>query len=177
MNVTPPPARVGKLRVLRYVGANGGKQGLWECACDCGIVKLVSTGELKRGSTKSCGCEQRRRAGVLMRLRVRSHANENGCFVWDGSCRPDGYINFKMPNGTRNGAAVSGHRIAYELMRGPIPGSAQVLHRCDNRRCWNPAHLFLGTHTDNMRDMVSKGRHVRQVASRAMTECFAKGLL
>ena len=44
---------------------------------------------------------------------------------------------------------------------GPIPSKMQVLHRCDVMRCCNPAHLFLGTHQDNMRDKMAKGRQAR----------------
>src|SRR6185436_8652420 len=48
--------------------------------------------------------------------------------------------------------------IAWTEANGPIPNGMQVLHRCDNPPCVNPAHLFLGTQTDNMRDMTAKGR-------------------
>jgi hypothetical protein len=50
------------------------------------------------------------------------------------------------------------HRFAWTLTYGPIPKGKQVLHHCDNMPCIEPLHLFLGTRSDNMRDMVVKGR-------------------
>lgn len=75
------------------------------------------------------------------------------CWYWRGSHTNLGY-------GMFNGfGELRAHRAAWVMMNGPIPKGMHVLHKCDVRCCVNPDHLFLGTHTDNMRDMVAKGRH------------------
>ena len=52
-------------------------------------------------------------------------------------------------------------RFSFEMFHGPIPKMMQVCHTCDNRACFNPAHLFVGTALDNTRDMIAKGRDYR----------------
>jgi HNH endonuclease len=80
--------------------------------------------------------------------------NCNGCHLWTANTAKNGYGRFKLRDGTQAPA----HRIAWEIANGPIPYGLQVLHKCDVRSCVNPEHLFLGTHGDNMRDMVNKRR-------------------
>ena len=69
------------------------------------------------------------------------------CWIWDGSLRPSGYGQFHY-NNTNHYA----HRIVWEMYCGSIPADMLVLHKCDIKRCVNPDHLYLGTHSDNLRD-------------------------
>lgn len=79
----------------------------------------------------------------------------SGCWIWMGSLRAvTGYGQVCVAAGRTKLA----HRVSYELFRGPIPEGMDVCHSCDVTACINPSHLFLGTHADNMRDMIRKGR-------------------
>lgn len=80
-----------------------------------------------------------------------------GCWLWSAAISSTGYGAFSMSAGT----LTTSHRASYMLRVGPVPDGLFVLHHCDIRRCVNPAHLFLGTHADNMRDMATKGRDFR----------------
>ncbi len=88
-------------------------------------------------------------------------ATASGCLLWTGSTHEFGYG--IMKTGGRKGRNAYAHRIAWELVNGPILDGLWVLHNCpggDNPACVNLAHLWLGTHADNMADMTQKGRQV-----------------
>lgn len=84
-------------------------------------------------------------------------AKSDGCWLWTASCAGRGYGQMKLPKQRKQEYA---HRLAYEIYNGEAPGDHEVCHTCDNPRCCNPSHLFLGTSHDNHQDMVSKNRHL-----------------
>jgi hypothetical protein len=86
---------------------------------------------------------------------------EQDCWPWLANKYHNGYGQFKLCYTT-----VGAHRIAYEIAYGPIPDGMEVLHKCDNRPCCNPNHLYLGTQTDNNSD-----RAERNPANQGGTGC------
>jgi hypothetical protein len=81
--------------------------------------------------------------------------NEDACWNWTGPKTDRSYgLYAPLP-----GVLLRAHRVAYALHNGGIDDAMLVCHRCDNPSCCNPKHLFLGTNSDNMRDMVAKGRN------------------
>jgi hypothetical protein len=83
---------------------------------------------------------------------VDVRATDKECWLWRGSTIRGYGIFF---DGTHQ---VKAHRYAWTIEFGPIPRGEYVLHKCDNKACSNPSHLFLGSQNDNMKDMVHKRR-------------------
>lgn len=112
---------------------------------------------------------QRKRGEKLKPLQIQHHGLsetqrflrrvnigcKSECWEWQGSRNKPGWHGQWRSKG---GAIELTHRAAFRLFRGEIPEGMHVLHRCDNPACVNPDHLFLGTQSDNAKDMWAKKR-------------------
>ena len=80
-------------------------------------------------------------------------ASSQCCWEWTACKSLHGYGQFRL-----NNQMLKAHRVAYTLSKSEIPSDLIVRHTCDNPACCNPAHLILGTHAENMADMVERKR-------------------
>lgn len=135
------------------------------CQCGCGQVAPISTatkaqkGYLVRHPVRFVpghqnGAKQTLKDAFWQHLTV---GDPNKCWEWQGHITSKGYG--VLRHRATSPLQIRAHRVSYEFHHGPIPEGMNVLHKCDNRRCCNPHHLFLGTQPDNVADMVAKGRH------------------
>lgn len=124
-----------------------------------------ATGQSKQGAIVKA-CRLRRRGLRLKKMptvcirplttRFWEHVEKtDACWNWTGCVDVKGYGSISTSRGSR---PLQAHRVSYQIANGPIPDGMMVLHRCDNPRCVNPSHLFLGTAADNTHDMMSKER-------------------
>lgn len=83
----------------------------------------------------------------------------SGCWLWDANTHhKTGYGMFSLKNKT-----YQAHRVSYKFFVADFDDNEKILHKCDNRCCVNPSHLFKGTQKDNVLDMYSKGREPKKL--------------
>ena len=84
-------------------------------------------------------------------------ALDDECWLWTGAVGGDRYGRFQW-----NGRTRMAHHVSWEMFVGLVPEGLVVMHRCDVPLCVNPAHLAVGTQSENILDCVAKGRHARK---------------
>jgi hypothetical protein len=83
----------------------------------------------------------------------------SGCLNWPKTTGDNGYGQICPKDENRKTLHFRTHRLVWEMTHGPIPEGMCVCHRCDNKKCCNVEHMFLGTVNENNRDKIAKGRH------------------
>ena len=109
---------------------------------------------------------------VAQRLASKLVRMPNSCLEWTGCLGHSHYGQMtigSLTDGSRR--TIATHRFAWESANGPIPDGLFVLHHCDNRKCCDVNHLFLGTKADNTADMIAKGRKSRDNGQAYKTHC------
>lgn len=98
---------------------------------------------------------------ILQRYPGKFSVTDAGCWEWNLH-RSNGYGKCRV-----NGKSLRVHRYSWELEHGPIPTGKYALHKCNNRACANPQHLYIGDHADNMRDLSRSGALLGERHNRA----------
>ena len=113
---------------------------------------------LKRGDVNDHGSRKVADGNAIERFHQKYEIDESGCWLWTGGTRPNSRGIPYPRHWTDDQKSIGAHRFSFELTLGAIPKGMYVCHKCDTPLCVNPDHLFVGTHNDNMLDMVQKKR-------------------
>ena len=160
--------KFGKLTVIECDGKRRYRD-TFLCVCECGNTRknVVKEG-LRRGKTKSCGCDfpNGSLGANLSKEEYFEHTRKrlkkkilikNECWEWQGQLNNHGYAFASWGQAEEKKKTVL-HRVAYAIWIEEVPRGLCVLHKCDNPKCINPEHLYLGTKKDNTRDIKNRNR-------------------
>jgi len=111
------------------------------------LTHSVACGKVGGSHTAEFSMEQ------LDKLLTKTVRTKTGCLEWRGRVNAQGYGMVIY-----NDREWRVHRLMWTITNGPVPQGLYVLHKCDNRICCEPDHLFIGTQRDNIADMIAKGR-------------------
>ena len=144
------------------------------CGCGCGKPLRITRRNQNNPPTYLQG-----HANHLIKRKTKptidkfnDRVNKSGdCWEWEGFILPNGYGQLK-----EKGKNLYAHRFSYSYFKGEIPSGLYVLHKCDNRKCVNPDHLFLGTAADNTADMDRKGRRVSKPGTQKISRKDAENI-
>jgi hypothetical protein len=172
--------KFNRLTVLEFIPLKERKNPrcAYKCQCDCGKIIYYRSDVIKSGRRKSCGCitspSEKEYVNRLKERLMKNHKKDGDCWIWTGRIHAGGYgfLSYRSKENKSKKTASNAHRVAYKVWKGDVPKELYVLHKCDNRKCINPDHLWLGTHIDNMKDMISKNRQDKRPGEKHHVSIF-----
>jgi len=139
--------RFNNLFVLKKILKGKYSEVHWLCRCDCGKECEVISSALRNSWQKSCGCIKDIEEETLLTKFFWKNVKKNDyCWEWTGKlCNGYGAVEFHKKQ-------FRAHRLSYIIHNGSIEKNKFICHKCDNKKCVNPSHLYAGTINDNARD-------------------------
>jgi len=129
--------------------------------CDKHYRRLLKTGDINNNGNRVVDD-----GDDTQRFHKKYTVSKNGCWLWKAGTRPNSKGILYPRHHTQSGSQGA-HRFSYSIHVGKIPKGMMVCHKCDTPLCVNPDHLFIGTHKDNMTDMVYKNRSHKGIGEKA----------